>query len=148
MGVITQYDGSAGQETGLNNHLGSKEDVQEKFLEVGLVQNSYEVRYSQLKIYIQDSYVNGKDPFPKTLPDTLNALVNWKGGERPPEQQYEYSKGVDLTTKGNPGGFRGYCYGFKKSGHMDQDCPELKGEKGGKANQSGEDTHIKINLSE
>ena len=40
MSVITQYDGSIGKDTGLVNHLGSKEDGQEKFLAVGLLQNS------------------------------------------------------------------------------------------------------------
>ena len=42
--VITQYDGSIEQNTGLVNHLGSKEYAQEKFLEFGLVQNPDEVR--------------------------------------------------------------------------------------------------------
>ena len=39
MSVITKYDGSIGQGSGLVNHLGSKEDAQEIFLEVRLVQN-------------------------------------------------------------------------------------------------------------
>ena len=38
--IITQYDGSIGQDRGLVNQLGSKEDVQEKFLAVGLIHNS------------------------------------------------------------------------------------------------------------
>ena len=58
MSVITQYDGSVGQDTGLLNHLGSKKDAQEKFLAVGLVQNSDKVRYADLKIYMHDSYIN------------------------------------------------------------------------------------------
>ena len=36
-GVITQYDGSIGQETGLVVHPVLKEDAQETFLAVGLV---------------------------------------------------------------------------------------------------------------
>ena len=57
--VIIQYESSIRQGTGLVRHFGSKEDVQEKFLAVRLVQNSYEVRYSELKQYMHNNYVNG-----------------------------------------------------------------------------------------
>ena len=40
MRVITQYELSIGQETGLVNRLGSKEYIQEIFLAFGLVKNS------------------------------------------------------------------------------------------------------------
>ena len=76
-----------------------------------------------MKIYIQNSYVNGKDLWTKTISDALNVLVNWKGGKRPPIQQYESSEGVALTTKRKSGGFKGDCYKHGKYGHMDQDCP-------------------------
>ena len=39
--VAVQYDSSIVQGMGFVNHLGSKEDAQEKFLAVKLVQNSY-----------------------------------------------------------------------------------------------------------
>ena len=45
---------------GLVNYLGSKEDVQETLLAVGMVQNSDKVRYADLKIYMHNIYVNGK----------------------------------------------------------------------------------------
>ena len=61
---------------------------------VGLVQNSDEVRYSELKIYVHNIYVNGKDRFPNTISSSLNVFVytarltnvplNWKGGKRLP----------------------------------------------------------------
>ena len=82
--VITQYDGSIRQYTGLVNHLGSKEDAQENFLAVRLVQNSDDVRYVELKVYMHNSYVNGKDSWPKTLPAALNVLFNLEVGKRPP----------------------------------------------------------------
>ena len=108
MNIIAKYDGSIRQETVPVNHLGSKEDAKEKFLAVRMVQNSDKVRYFELKIYMHNSYVNGKDRWPKTMPAALNVIVNWKGGKMPPVQQYESSEGVALTTKDNPGGFRGY----------------------------------------
>ena len=43
-GVITQYDGPIGKDTGLISHIGSEEDAQEKFLAVGMVQKSDELR--------------------------------------------------------------------------------------------------------
>ena len=76
-----------------------------------------------MKIYIQNSYVNGKDLWTKTISDALNVLVNWKGGKRPPIQQYESSEGVALTTKRKSGGFKGNCYKRGKYGHMDRNCP-------------------------
>ena len=45
---------------GLVNHLGSKEDVQKMFLEVRLVHKSDEVLYSELNIFMQNSYINIK----------------------------------------------------------------------------------------
>ena len=65
--VITQYYGSIGQDTGLVKHLVPKEYVQEKFLAVRLVYNSDEVRYDDLEIYTHNSYVIGKERWPKTL---------------------------------------------------------------------------------
>ena len=58
MRVITQYDGSIGQDMGLVRHLVPKEDAQEKFLAVGLVQNSEKLRYAEPNIYIHNSYIN------------------------------------------------------------------------------------------
>ena len=46
MSTITKYYGSIRQDTGLVNHLGSKEDAQEKLLAVGMVHNSDKVRYA------------------------------------------------------------------------------------------------------
>ena len=65
--IITQYEGPIGQNTGLVNHLRSKEDAQEKFLAVGLVQNSEKLRCSEMKIYMHNSYVNGKERWPNTM---------------------------------------------------------------------------------
>ena len=73
----------------LVNHLGSKEDAQEKFLAVGMVQNSDEVIYTELKLYMHNSYVSDKDRWTKMLTGALNVLVRWKGGDRNPAQQYE-----------------------------------------------------------
>ena len=67
---------------------------------------------------MHNSHVSGKDCWSKTLSDALNVLVNCKGGKKLHAQQYESSKGVFLTTKFNPGGFRVYCYNFGVSGHM------------------------------
>ena len=83
--------------------------MQEKFQAVRLVYNSDEVIYAELSIYTHNSYVNGKDRWHKTMSSAPNVIVNWKGGKRPPAQKYEYSKGVDLKTKGNTCGFRGDC---------------------------------------
>ena len=71
--VITQYDGSIRQYTGLVKHLGSKEDANKEFLAVGLVQNSDEVRYAELKIYMHNIYVEGEDRLTQTLSAALNA---------------------------------------------------------------------------
>ena len=48
---------------------------------------------------MHNRYVNSEDRWTKILSAALNVLVNWKGGERPPAQQYEYIKGDALTTK-------------------------------------------------
>ena len=61
MSTITKYYGSIRQDTGLVNHLGSKEDAQEKLLAVGMVHNSDKVRYAELKIYMHNRYVNDED---------------------------------------------------------------------------------------
>ena len=53
------------------------------------------------------SYLDSKNRWHKTLLASLNVVVNWKGGKRPPAQQYESSRGVALTIKGNTGWFRG-----------------------------------------
>ena len=105
--VITQYDVSIGKNTALVHQPGSKEDAQEKFLDVRLIQNSDEVRYYDLKIYMHNSYVYGTDRCPKTLSYSLNLIVNWRRDKRPPAQQYESSKGVNLKNKGNTGRFKG-----------------------------------------
>ena len=81
------------------SYLVSKEDAQEKLLAVILVQNSDEVRYAELKIYMHNRYINGKYHWPKTLTASLNLLVYCRGGKRPPVHQYEYRKGIVLTTK-------------------------------------------------
>ena len=47
-----------------------------------------------------------------------NVLVNWKGGKRTPTENYESNEGVDLTTKGNGGRFRGDCYNCEKFRYM------------------------------
>ena len=73
--VLTEYDGSIAQDMGLVNHRGSKEDVQGEFLAVGLVQKSDEVRYSELRIYMHNNYVNVKEHFPKRLPAALNIIL-------------------------------------------------------------------------
>ena len=78
--VISQHAGSIGQDAGLVIHLGSKEDTQEKFLEVRLVHKSDEERYADIKLYMHNTYINGEGCWPKTLPAILNVLVNWKGG--------------------------------------------------------------------
>ena len=44
MSVITKHDRSIGLSMGLVNHLGPKEDSHEKFLAVGMVQKSDELR--------------------------------------------------------------------------------------------------------
>ena len=49
MSVITKHDGSIGLSMSLVNHLGPKEDSHEKFLAVGMVQNSDKVGYAELK---------------------------------------------------------------------------------------------------
>ena len=72
-----------------------------------MVHNSDEVRYAYLKIYVYNSYVNGKDCFPKTLSAMLNVIVKCKGDNRPPVLHYESREGIALTTKGNIGEFRG-----------------------------------------
>ena len=82
-------------------------------------------------------YVNGEDRCPKTLYFALNVLVNCKWGRRPPAQQYESREGVAITTKGNPGGFRGDCYNCGESGHMARYYPEPMKEESRKSNQSG-----------
>ena len=101
MRVITQYDGSIGQETVILNQLGSKQYAQEKFLAVRLVHNSDEVRYAELKIYMHNSYVNSEELCLKTLSAALNVLANCKGGKRPSSQKYEARKDVALITKGD-----------------------------------------------
>ena len=53
------------------------------------------------------SYVIGEYRWPKTLSSALNVIVNWKWGNRPTEEKYEYKEGVTLTTKVNIGRFRG-----------------------------------------
>ena len=75
-------------------------------------------------------------------------IVNCKGGKRSPVQKYESNDGLDLTNKGNPGGFRGECYNVGKSKNMDRDCLEPMKEEAPNTSQTGEDTQIKINLSE
>ena len=50
-------------------------------------------------------------------------LVNWKWENRYPAHHYESSKVVALTTKGNPGRFRGLTVlnpGKKKAGIPDR----------------------------
>ena len=118
MRVITQYVGSIGQYTGLVNHLGSKEDAQETFLAVKMVQSSDEIRYSELKQYMHNRYIKNNYRWPKTLLAAPNVLVNWKGGKRTPTQNYESNEGVDLTAKGNSGRFRGDCYNCGKFRYM------------------------------
>ena len=59
---------------------------------------------------MNNSYINGKERWPRTLSAALNALVNWKGEKIPPAQKYGSREGVFMTTKGNLGGFRGDCY--------------------------------------
>ena len=49
MSIITQYYGSIVQDTGLVNHLGSKEDAQKKFLAFELIQKSDKEIYDDLK---------------------------------------------------------------------------------------------------
>ena len=95
------------------------------------MQNSDKVRYSEMKKYTHNSYVNGEDYWNKTLSAALNMLVNWKGGKKYPEQQYEYNKGMGLTTKANTRGFRGDFQNCGKSGHMAWDCPEPRKEECG-----------------
>ena len=58
MSVITQYGGSIRQDTGLVNHLGSKEVSQRKSLAVRIVHNYDKVSYSELKQYIHNIYVD------------------------------------------------------------------------------------------
>ena len=55
MRVITQYGGSIGQELVLVNKLVSKEDDQENFLAVKMVQSSDKIIYSELKQYMHNS---------------------------------------------------------------------------------------------
>ena len=57
---------------------------------------------------MHNNYINRKDRWPNTLSAALNVYVNWKWGKMLPVHHYESREGVDLTTKGNPGGFRGY----------------------------------------
>ena len=116
--------------------------MQKKFLSVRLVQNSDEVRYTELNIYIYISYVNGEECWPKILSAALNVLVNWKGKKSPPAQQYKSSKGIYLTTKVNTGGFRSACYNCGKSRHMARDYPETMKEEGREYGQSGEEAQI------
>ena len=66
---------------GLVNHHGSKEDAQGNFPEVGMIQNSDKIIYTDMKQYMQNSYVNGKDHWPNTLSAALNFLANCKGGK-------------------------------------------------------------------
>ena len=73
---------------------------------VGMVQKSYEIRYTELKTYMHNIYVKGNTRWPKTLSAALDMLVNCKGGKRPPVQNYGSREGFDLKTKGNLGGFR------------------------------------------
>ena len=63
------------------------------------MQNSDKVRYADLKFYMHNRYITGNDRWPKALSASLKKLVNWRGGV--PVQQYEYIKGVSLTTKFN-----------------------------------------------
>ena len=55
---------------------------------------------------MHNSYVNDEDCRTKALSTSMNVLVNWKGGERPPVHQYESSKGIYMTNKYNPGRFK------------------------------------------
>ena len=64
---------------------------------------------------MHNSYLNGADHWPKTLPSALNVIFKWKEEKRPPAHQYESSEGFDLTTKGKTGGFMGECYNCGKS---------------------------------
>ena len=118
MRVITQHGGSIVQEPGLVNNLGSKEDAKETFLAVKMVQSSDEIIYSELKQYMHNRYINNDYRWPKTLLAAPNVLVNWKGGKRTPTENYESNEGVDLTTKGNGGRFRGDCYNCEKFRYM------------------------------
>ena len=74
---------------------------------------------------MHNSYVNGEEHCPMTLAAALNVLVDWKGDNIPPSQQYESIKRVALTTKGNIGRFRGDCYNCGNSSHMAWYCHEL-----------------------
>ena len=81
-------------------------------------------------------------------PNPGTCTLNWKGGNRPPEQKYESRKGVILITQGNTDGFRGELYNCGKYGHMAGECPETRKEEGGKYGQTGGDAQIRINLVE
>ena len=50
-------------------------------------------------------------------------------------------------TKGNPGGLRGDCYNFRKSGHMARGCPEPRKEEYGNTIQEGEYAQMQLNLT-
>ena len=69
--------GTIGHDKGIINHLVSKKDVWVKFLAVVMVQNLEKVRYTDLKIYTHNCYVNGKDCWLKTLLAALDVLVKW-----------------------------------------------------------------------
>ena len=85
---------------------------------------SDEVKYSELNIYMHNSYVKGKDHWPQKISDALNVIVKYKGRKMTIAHQYGSSKGVALTTKGNTGGFNGDCYNCGKYRRMTQECPE------------------------
>ena len=95
-----------------------------------------------------NNYVNGYNCQTKTMSSALNVLVNWKGGKRPPTQNYEYIKVIALTNKGNTERFRGDYYNSGKYGHMVWDCPKTSKEEGRNPVQAGEDAQSHINLSQ
>ena len=55
-------------------------------------------RYQDLLDELANSYLNGRDEYPKNLVATYKLVTNWKGKTKPPRQNY--NDGVNFNTMG------------------------------------------------
>ena len=77
----------------------AEEESREAYLAISFLSGLNREKYQELLDNLSNSFLSGRDEYPKTVVDDYNLVVNWKGRKNTP--RLKLNNGVNFNTLGD-----------------------------------------------